>query len=497
MKKYILPSAHTILLILVVATAILTWVIPAGKYETLLYEKTTNTFLQTSNHGTTKLPATQKTLDSLAIKIPLASFVEENIQKPINIPNTFTHISQKPQGFFNIIIAPIKGIIDAADVIFFVLILGGIIGIMNYSGAFDAGISRLSIFLRGHEYWLIIVVMTLVALGGTTFGLAEETIAFYPLLLPVFLAAGYDAIVGIAAIFLGSCIGTMCSTVNPFSNIIASNVAGVNWTTGIEWRFFSLFLGLLICISYTLYYASRIRKKPSTSIVFQEKEAIEKRFGTLQTENKNLFNFRMRLALIIFLLCFILMIYGVSSLGWWFSEMSGLFFLGSIIIGFIIKINEKIFWEVFIKGAGELLGVAIIIGIARGVSILMADGLISDTILHYASTITVGASKEIFINLMMFIFAGLSFFIPSSSGMAVLTMPIFAPLSDTVGVGRDVIVTAYQFGMGLFSFINPTSLILATLAVVNIGYNKWLQFVWPLVLILTAGTIFFLTLLAA
>src|SRR5690606_13858323 len=146
------------------------------------------------------------------------------------------------------------------------------------------------------------------------------------------------------------------------------------------------------------------------------------------------------------------------------------------------------FVETFVKGAGDLLGVAIIIGIARGVSVLMEDGFISDTLLFHSSNLTEGMNKGLFANVMLFIYGGLSFFIPSSSGMAVLTMPIMSPLADTVGFGREIIVNCYQYGMGLFAFINPTGLILASLAIVKVGYNKWLKFVIPLVIILTIFT---------
>lgn len=195
---------------------------------------------------------------------------------------------------------------------------------------------------------------------------------------------------------------------------------------------------------------------------------------------------KMRIILIVFAACFGIMIYGVSQLGWWFLEMTTVFFVGAIIIGFLSDINEKEFVNQFIKGASDLLGVAMIIGIARGISILMEDGMISSTILHFASEATAGMNEGLFANLMIVIYGGLSFFIPSSSGMAVLTMPIIAPLADTVGFGREIIVNCYQYGMGLFAFINPTGLVLATLAIVNISYDKWLKFVMPLVFILLA-----------
>jgi uncharacterized ion transporter superfamily protein YfcC len=173
--------------------------------------------------------------------------------------------------------------------------------------------------------------------------------------------------------------------------------------------------------------------------------------------------------------------------------MTTCYFVGAVLIGIITKIKESIFIETFIKGAGELLGVAIIVGIARGITVIMDDGLISDTILFHASNVTQDMSKGIFANAMFFIYAGLSFFIPSSSGMAVLTMPIMSPLADGVGVGREVVVNAYMYGMGLFAFINPTGIILASLAIVKVGYDKWLKFVMPLVLLLLVFTMIMLT----
>jgi uncharacterized ion transporter superfamily protein YfcC len=173
--------------------------------------------------------------------------------------------------------------------------------------------------------------------------------------------------------------------------------------------------------------------------------------------------------------------------------MTGVFFFGALLIGFICRINETVFVDTFIKGANELLSVAFIIGLARGVTILMEDGLISDTLLFYSSSFTNGMNKGLFINSMLFVYSGLSFFIPSSSGMAVLTMPIMSPLADTVALGREHIVNTYLFGMGLFNFINPTGLILASLAIVKVGYDKWLKFVIPLVVILTLVSMIFLT----
>ena len=492
-KKLKFPTAQTILLIIAGLVALLTWVVPAGKYDSLTYNATDKTFTKTSLENITPLPATQHTLDSLQIKIPLEKFTSGAIYKPIGIPNTYQQLEARPQGFASFVQSPIKGIIAAADIIFLVLIIGGLIGIMNLTGAFDAGIAWLAKALKGREFILIIMVTLLVALGGTTFGLAEETIAFFPILIPVFIAAKYDAMVGLACIFLGSCIGTMCSTTNPFSTIIASDAAGINWTTGLSGRFIMLLIILIISLWYMLRYAKRVKKDPTKSIIYDQKEQIEALFH-LNTSNENLkLTSRLRLILLVFTLSFVIMIIGVSKLDWWFVEMTATFLVGAILIGFIGKIKETHFVEAFTKGAGDLLGVAFIIGIARGVSVLMDDGLISDTLLYHASTVTDGMNKGVFVNAMLYIYGGLSFFIPSSSGMAVLTMPVMSPLADTVGVGREIIVNAYLYGMGLFSFINPTAMILPSLAIVKIGFDKWLKFVLPLFVTLILVTMVVLT----
>lgn len=491
MKNLKFPTPHTILLIIAGLVALLTWFVPAGKFDTLTYDKHSKSFTYTHLEESKSIPANQEALNKLGVKIALEKFTNGDIGKPISIPGTYTQLDSKPQGFLAFIKSPIKGIIASSDIILFVLILGGLIGVMNFTGAFDAGIAWLANALKGKEYWLIIIVTILIAIGGTTFGLAEETIAFYPILIPIFLAAKYDAIVALASVYLGSSIGTMFSTVNPFSVIIASDAAGIKWTTGFTGRLIMLILGVIICILYIMRYANKVKKDPTKSLIYDQKEMIKNLFGN--KANTLVLTNSLRIILSVFIICFIVMIYGVSRLGWWFEEMTVVFLIGAIFIGFLAKVKEETFVTVFIKGAADLLSVAFIIGIARGVSVLMEQGLISDTILHHASEFTNGMSKGIFTNVLLFIYSGLSFFIPSSSGMAVLTMPIISPLADTVGIGREVIVNAYQYGMGLFAFINPTGLILASLAIVKIGYDKWLKFVLPLVLILTVFTMISLT----
>jgi uncharacterized ion transporter superfamily protein YfcC len=284
----------------------------------------------------------------------------------------------------------------------------------------------------------------------------------------------------------------MISTINPFSAIIASNAAGITWTTGLYGRIILLVLGTAFCIWYIIRYAERVRKDPTKSIIYSQKEEIEKLFA-VKTNVEIKFNLRISLILIVFAASFITMIIGVSMLHWWFMEMTMIFLLAAVLVGIIAGTNEKIFVDTFVKGANELLNVALIIGIARGITWIMDEGAVSGTLLNAASSLVEGMPKGIFINVMLFLYGGLSFFIPSSSGLAVLSMPIMAPLADVVEVPRELVVNAYQYGMGLMAFITPTGLILASLTMVNVTYDKWLRFVMPLLLWLTLITMIFLT----
>lgn len=492
MKKIKFPTAQTILLIIALFAAIATWIIPAGEFERLSYDGDSKTFTHVSPEGEKEYPGNQETLENFGIKIDYSKFEEGLIWKPVGIPNTYHEVAKNEQGWKEFFYSPIDGIRDSLEIILFVLLIGGLIGIVNYTGAFDAGVAVLADVMHGNEKWLIVLITCLIALGGTTFGLAEETIAFYPILIPVFLAAGYDALVGVAAIYIGSAIGTMCSTSNPFSAIVASDAAGISWKSGLPGRVFMLVLCTSFCLWYIIRYAERVRKDPSQSLIFSQKEEIEKLFMK-NSNDKPEFTLRKALVLVCFALCFIVMIAGVSIKGWYFEEMILVFIIGTLITGIAAWIGEAKIVGEFMKGAKDLLSVALIIGLARGIGILLENGLVSDTLLYYSSGVVEGMPKGIFINVMMFLYAGLSFFIPSSSGMAILTMPIMAPLGDVVEVGREHIINAYQYGMGLMAFITPTGLILASLAMVNVSYDKWLKFVMPLLAWLTLITMIVLT----
>lgn len=489
-RKLKFPTPYTVLMIVIALSALLTFILPSGSYNTLSYDSGTNEFVITGGEQIEKIPATQEALESRRIYIDLSKFEQGKIKKPVSIPGTYKQGKAKPQGVLEILFAPLKGIYEAIDIILFVLILGGFIGVFNSSGAFNEGVGYLAHRLRGREGLLIVFVTTLIALGGTTFGLAEETLAFYPILVPVFLAAGYDLLVPVAVIFTASCIGTMASTVNPFATIIASDAAGVDWTVGMTSRLVMLVIGVIVCILYVMRYAERIKKDPSKSLVYGVK--LPATIATEQAVPVEKVKTTTKILLSVFALTFMIMIYGVSRLGWWFLEMTALFLVASVAIAVLQKVKEKQFIEEFLEGAKDLLGVAFIIGIARGVTFILNEGQISDTILFYATNLVEGMPPMLFLPMLMLVFALLTLFISSSSGMAVVTMPIMGSLASVVGVAPQEIVNTYLFGMGLMSFITPTGLILPSLAMVNVNFNQWLKFIMPLLLILTIIAVFVL-----
>ncbi len=448
------PSAFTILFGLIILVAALTWIIPAGQYTRV---------------------------------------ASEALGKDVPVAGSYALTEAKPQGIFDVILAPIAGFYDPAtnmanaiDVSLFVLIIGGFIGVVTATGAIDAGITRAMARLKGRENWMIPFLMALFALGGTTYGMAEETLAFYVLLIPVMIAAGYDAVVAVAVIMIGAGIGVLGSTINAFSTVIASDAAGVTFADGLPLRLIILAFCWVAAVAFVMRYAAQVKADPSKSLVFDKKSDNETHFLKLKNADAVNFTSLHKIVLVLFALTFAVMIWGVSSQGWWMAQMSGLFLIAAIIIGIIARLGELKLVDAFVNGARDLLGVALIIGLARGIVIVMDAGKITDTILHAAETSVAGLSQTAFILVIYWIEVGMSFFVPSTSGLAVLSMPILAPVADFAGVPRELVVTAFATGSGMVNLITPTSaVVMGGLAIGRVPYERWLRFIWPLLVILT------------
>lgn len=464
MKKFKMPTAYTILILIIIIMALLTWVIPAGQYEYI---------------------------DSDGTSQPIAG--------------TYHPVEPNQQNVGDIILASFQGFYDAVEIALFILMVGGFLGIVMKTGAIDAGIGNVIRKLNGREKYMIPILMLLFGLGGTTFGMWEETMAFYPLLLPVFVASGYDTIVAVSVVIMGAGIGTLCSTVNPFATGIASGFAGISLGDGMILRVMMFIVFEIVAILYVMSYASRIKRNPQVSVVAAQYQENKERFAVHVEDGEAVTLTRQhKIALTVFALTFLTMVYSVipfadfgitflPTLGWYFQELSGLFLVGGLIIGFLVRLNESEIIDSFVAGAADLLGVAFIIAISRGITVIMNAGLITDTILNWGEQALQGTHSLLFIVLTYIIYILLSFLIPSSSGLATLSIPIMAPLGEFTNISSSLIVTAFQSGSGLVNLLTPTSaVIMGALAVAHIPYERWLKYIIGFVAIIFVLTVIFL-----
>ncbi|HEX6569159.1 MAG TPA: YfcC family protein [Acidimicrobiales bacterium] len=482
---FTLPSAYTILFGLIVLTALATWIIPAGRYAL--------------DADGSPVPGTYEEVPSTPSRI-----VVDAVEAPINGLYGIEDPETGQVDVFN------SGtLFGAIDVALFILVIGGFIAITMRTGAIQAGIALLVRRLAGHERWMIPILMAVFAVGGTTFGMAEESLAFYVLVITVMIAAGYDAAVGALVILLGAGIGVLGSTVNPFATGIASGFADVPLSDGLALRLVLLVVGLAVGIWFVLRYADRVQRDPTASIVYDMKEANERQFaagaGGDGDGGPMVLTSRHKVVLALFGGAFLVMVYGVipwedlgiglPTLWWWFPEMTASFLLFAILIGLIGRMGEGELTSTFVDGARDLLGVALIIGIARGITVVMNNGQITDTVLHWAEDALGDVGEAAFAVVMYVLFLPLSFLIPSSSGLATVAMPIMAPLADFAGADRSLVVTAYQSASGLLNLVTPTSaVVMGGLAIARVPYGRYLRFVWPLLAILAGLTLVVLTL---
>ena len=479
------PGPIPILMIVIILAAVSTWLLPAGQYNKL--SVTGKTFTMVTDTNEIALPLTQKTLDSLGIQIKVEKFIKGEIRKPVSVPGSFTKQKRNPQKFIAILQAPIKGIIDSIDIILFTLIIGGFMFVFNETGAMVKGITWLAHTMKGREHWLIAILTSVFSFFAGSYGMAEEAIVFYPILVPLFLAAGYDLLVPLAIIFGGTSVGCIAAFSNPFSTIIASNAAGINWMDGLGERLVVWVIVTGLMVWYILRYAAKIKKDPTASLVYKIDGEVKSLYD-VNISNDNVIpklNWKTKLLLLIYVCTFLTMIGGVVFLDWWTTEMSALFLGSSILLAVITRLNEKIFVREFIKGSESLLSVAFIIGVARGVTIVLNEGHVSDSILYYTANMVQGIQPAFFILLLLAFYIVFSIFIQSTTGMAVLTMPIIGALAILVNVPGREIVNSYMYGMCLMSFLAPTGLILPSLAMVNISLKTWFKFIMPLLIMLT------------
>ncbi|MFI2073023.1 YfcC family protein [Streptomyces triculaminicus] len=489
-RAFVFPSALTVLAAVTVVVWILTFVIPSGSYR--------------------------RTPDGDPIQ------------------GTY-HREPAPGGFLHrlgdLFLAPVNGLYGVRDaktgevapdavgtlygsagVFLFVLAIGAFITVVFATGALDRGIERLAHRLRERGALLIAGVMTVFSLLGTVEGFAEETLGFYGLLVPLMLALGYDRMVATGTIILGAGVGVLASTVNPFATGVASSAAGISIGDGIALRFAMWVVLTAVTIGYVVRYAHRVRAAPERSLVgFLEGD---RELAAKAAEPPELTGLQ-KGVLVLVTLVFTFMIFSVIpwasalsgrsdavpydwELGWSFAQLAALFIVAAVLVGLVAHLGEQKLSATIVQGAADFIAPALVIVLARGVTVIMTNAKVIDTVLHAVEGVVSGTPPVAFAVLVYIVNLPLAFLIPSTSGHATLAMPILAPLADFAGVSRAVAVTAWQSASGWMNLWVPTTaVVVGGVSLAKVGYDRYLRFVWPLLALLAVLICGFLALGAA
>lgn len=438
-KKFVFPHSYTLIFCLIIAAAILTWVIPSGQFETVV----------------------------------------ENIngaEKTTVVPGTYHQIAKAGygQGIGAILEAPAAGIISAVEVVAFVLVVGGAFGVILKTGAVDRALFSLATSLGDKGILVIPLSMILFSLGGSTFGMSEEAIPLFAVFISLMFSLGYDSMTAILILFLGTQVGYVGSTINPFNVLIAQGVAGVHGNPLLGYRVICWVILTAISIIFTMNYARKVKANPESSIVYASDQLVKSKFQNFEQDKP--FSNGDKLIVAGFIGGLGIMIWGIIAQGWYMVEISALFVALALFAGVVAKFGQKKIAEAFVEGCADFAYAAVIIGLARGVLVILENGMIIDTILNSLATLLGGLPKALFSTILLGAQVLVTFFVPSSSGAAALTMPVMAPLGDLLGLNRDVIVLSNQFGNGLMNIISPTGgVLLAGLAIAEINFSKWFK----------------------
>lgn len=498
MKKFKFPSAYTVLLAIMIAIALVTQFVPGVKKAQLADVVMAPVTGMVGVQDNTLDESISTAMDEGGVDAALKT-IDESESQYISVWNEGT----------------VKG---AIDVSLFVLIVGGFLGVITKTGALDAGVGALVRKLKGKELLLIPVLMFIFSLGGTSYGMAEESLAFYALITATMMAAGFDPLVGSAIVLVGCGIGCLGSTVNPFAigaAISAAGAAGVeiNQGTTIILGIALWIVPLIISILYVMNYAKKVYNDKGKSILSKaELNAANEAFSNNYQSVVELTG-KQKITLILFVFTFVVMIAGVvpwndfgvtifdntgwfngAPLGsWWFPELTVWFFIMSVVIGLLSRMPEDDIVSSFISGAADMVGVALVIGISRGISFMMANSGLDLYILDKASNMLSGVPGMLFANMAYVIYIALSFLIPSTSGLASVSIPIFAPLAQNLNIAPEIVIAAFVAGSGIVNLITPTSgVVMGGLAISKVQYSTWVKFISKLLLLIFIATVIIL-----
>ena len=410
--------------------------------------------------------------------------VDEATGRELIVKDTFHKVEQNPTSVLGFFIAMPKGIVDAGWIFVLTFCVGGGFAVLRETGVITGAIGALSRKLSARGIIIIPILTTVFAVIDCFIGMPEMNIVYVPMLIPIMLALGFDSITACATAMVGSAAGFTAAIANPFTVVIAQKICGLPLYSGWQFRVAVLVIVLAIGIFYVMRYAMRVKKDPSKALA-PETDAVN-RAKSKPEEKSGKMPLRIKLAGFSALALFLLMIYGVISWGWDMPEIGGIFVAIGIVSGVVAGLSGNDICDYFMKGCEDVLLGAIMIGLARGISVILTDACIIDTIVYHLSNLVANLPPSITSIGMLLVQTVLNFLIPSGSGQTVVSMPIMAPLADMVGVTRQTAVLALQFGDGFTNIIYPVSgYLMASLTLAGVPYQKWVKFILPLIIIWT------------
>ncbi|MDO5095434.1 MAG: TIGR00366 family protein [Peptostreptococcaceae bacterium] len=445
-RKFKSPNAFIILISITIICTIMTWIIPAGEFQ-------------------------KETVESLG--------------REVIIPGSYTQIASTPVTPWGMVQSIYDGFVEAADIIFFVLMAAAYVHVLMETGALNALAGFLLRILGKRDFLIISVFMFLFGLAGTTFGMYEETYGLIPAFMVIGITLSYDKIVGGAIVFIGVSTGFAAAILNPFTIGIASNIAGIPLMGGkiTIVRIISFILFEILSIGYVMYYAHKIKKDPTKSVLYGEThtdlENLKSRDEVLELP----FTKEQKISILGFGLLIVCISVGIIKFGFYLKELAALFLIFMVATCLINKMTLNETAEHFVKGCRNALYGTLLIGVARSISVVMTQGNITATTVNAMANLISALPKNISGIGMLLIQNLINFFIPSGSGQAVVMMPIMAPLADLVGLSREVSVIAFQFGDGFSNMFWPTGVAIEC-GIMGIGMDRWYKFITPLFLMM-------------
>lgn len=462
-KQFKVPHVYAIIFALMVIFAVLTWIVPSGSYQR-----------QEVNGREVTVAGTYEQSEK--------TYIDEETGDEVDLR----------QGVFDVLRAPTRGIQEAIEVVAFILIVGGSFQVITKTGAITSGMGRVVRRFKNKDILIIPIAMVLFALGGTSFGMAEETLPFFAIFMPIMMAMGFDSMTAFMVVFVGARTGYIASTINPFNVLIAQGILGIQGNPQLWLRMIAWVVLTSVAITWVVLYARRVKKNPESSITFEDDIAKKVEFAADKSALDAEFTGRQKGVLAVFIAGMCLIIWGLVTQGWYMNEISAVFLAMGLLAGVIAGFSQDVIAQEFVAGIADFAFSAIVVGLARGILVIASDGMIIDTILNALATGLGGIPAVLFTTLLYAVENLLAILVPSSSGLAALTAPIFGPLTELMGLNPEAAVWALSMGSATMSLICPTSAILvAGLGVCKIKLGQWWKTVWKFFLVVSLINIVF------